>query len=254
MSEILPSRVLVIVPTYDEAKNIAEITARLRAAVPDAHLLVVDDASPDGTGDIADGLAATDSNVNVLHRHRKGGLGGAYIAGFRWAGERGFDVVVEMDADGSHAPEELPRLLSALRQADLVLGSRWVAGGQVRNWPRSRLLLSRAGNAYARRALRLPLRDATGGFRAYRRQVLESIPINTVSSQGYCFQVDLAWQTWLAGFKIVEVPITFAERERGSSKMSRAIVFEALWRISLWGLMSRVRRVRRRPLPSTVTP
>ncbi len=254
MSEILPSRVLVIVPTYDEAKNIAEITARLRAAVPDAHLLIVDDASPDGTGDIADGLAATDSNVNVLHRTRKGGLGGAYIAGFRWASERGFDVVVEMDADGSHAPEELPRLLSALRQADLVLGSRWVAGGQVRNWPRSRLLLSRAGNAYARRALRLPLRDATGGFRAYRRQVLESIPINTVSSQGYCFQVDLAWQTWLAGFKIVEVPITFAERERGSSKMSRAIVFEALWRISLWGLMSRVRRVRRRPLPSTVTP
>jgi len=246
--------VLVIVPTYDEAKNIAEITRRLRTAVPDAHLLIVDDASPDGTGDIADRLAISDPHVNVLHRSAKNGLGGAYIAGFRWADERGYDVVVEMDADGSHAPEELPRLLAALRGADLVLGSRWVAGGEVRNWPRSRLLLSRTANTYARLALRVPLRDSTAGYRAYRRQVLDTVPFDAVLSQGYCFQVDLAWQTWLAGFHIVEVPITFTEREHGRSKMSRAIVFEALWRISLWGLTSRVKRVRRRSLATEVAP
>ena len=250
MSEKPLGVVLVIVPTYDEAQNIAEITQRLRVAVPTAHLLIVDDASPDGTGDIADSLAEGDPQVHVLHRTTKSGLGGAYIAGFRWAGEHDFDTVVEMDADGSHAPEELPRLLAALRGADLVLGSRWVAGGEVRNWPRSRLLLSQAGNAYARRALRLPLRDATAGYRAYRRHVLDAIPLDAVSSQGYCFQVDLAWQTWLAGFEVIEVPITFTERERGRSKMSRAIVFEALWRVTLWGMTSRLRGVGRRTLSS----
>ncbi|MGB9378455.1 MAG: polyprenol monophosphomannose synthase [Mycobacteriales bacterium] len=254
MTETPLGAVLVIVPTYDEAKNLASITDRLRASVPDAQMLIVDDASPDGTGDIADRLAAADPQVHVIHRTRKSGLGGAYIAGFTWARERGFDVVVEMDADGSHAPEELPRLLDAIRHADLVLGSRWVPGGEVRNWPRSRLLLSRGGNAFARVALRLPLRDATGGFRAYRRRVLDTVEFESVSSQGYCFQVDLAWQTWLAGFDVVEVPITFTERERGQSKMSRAIVFEALWRISMWGLTSRVRGVRRRQLPSQVSP
>ncbi len=240
--------VLVVVPTYDEAENIALITGRLRAAVPSAQLLIVDDASPDGTGEIADELAATDSMVHVLHRPGKQGLGAAYIAGFQWAAEQRFDVVVEMDADGSHAPEELPRLLSALHSADLVLGSRWVAGGAVVNWPRSRLLLSRAGNAYARLALRLPLRDATGGYRAYRRRVLEAIPLHRVASQGYCFQVDVAWQAWLRGFEIVEVPITFTERKRGQSKMSRAIVAEALWRVTFWGLASRVKGARRREL------
>ncbi len=250
MTEIPVGTVLVIVPTYDEAQNIEEITVRLRAAVPVAELLIVDDASPDGTGEIADRLARDDDQVHVLHRSEKSGLGGAYIAGFRWADQHGFDIVVEMDADGSHAPEELPRLLAGLDGADLVLGSRWVAGGAVRNWPRSRLVLSRIGNAYARRALRLPLRDATGGYRAYRRHVLEAISLDAVSSQGYCFQVDLAWQTWLAGFDIVEVPITFTERERGRSKMSRAIVFEALWRVTLWGLTSRLKRVRRRQLAS----
>ena len=244
--------VLVIVPTYDEAKNIAEITARLRSAVPSAQLLIVDDASPDGTGDIADGLAERDPQVHVLHRTAKSGLGGAYIAGFRWAAEHGFDVVVEMDADGSHAPEELPRLLAALEGADLVLGSRWVRGGVVRNWPRSRLLFSRAANTYARLALRLPLRDSTAGFRAYRHQVLDTVPLDAVLSQGYCFQVDLAWQTWLAGFAVVEVPITFTERELGHSKMSGANVFEALWRVTFWGLTSRLRGVRRRALPSRV--
>ncbi|MBW3647871.1 MAG: polyprenol monophosphomannose synthase [Actinobacteria bacterium] len=228
--------VLVVVPTYDERDNLARILARLHAAVPAAHALVVDDASPDGTGRIADGLAAADERVHVLHRSEKTGLGAAYVAGFAWAREHGYDVVVEMDADGSHAPEQLPRLLAALEDADLALGSRWIPGGEVVNWPATRKLLSRGGNAYTRIALGLPLRDATGGYRAYRRAVLDSLPLGEVASQGYCFQVDLAWQTWKAGWTVVEVPITFVERERGQSKMSRSIVLEALWRVSWWGL------------------
>jgi glycosyltransferase involved in cell wall biosynthesis len=232
-------RVLVCVPTYNEADNVAEIVARVRAAVPEAHVLVVDDASPDGTGDIADGLAAADPCVHVVHRTAKDGLGAAYVAAFGWARERGYDVAVEMDADGSHQPEELPRLLAALRTADVVLGSRWVPGGEVRNWPVFRRLLSQGGNSYTRVALGLPLRDATGGYRAYRRSVLDALPLETVASQGYCFQVDLAWQAWRAGFRIVEVPITFVERVRGQSKMSRAIVAEALWRVTWWSVRSR---------------
>jgi dolichol-phosphate mannosyltransferase len=187
-------RVLVIVPTYDEVQNLRGIVERLLAAVPAAHVLVVDDASPDGTGALADRLAAAEHRVCVLHRADKAGLGAAYVAGFRWAQERGYDVVVEMDADGSHAPEQLPRLLTALEHADLVLGSRWVEGGQILNWPRSRELLSRAGNAYVRLVLGVPLHDATGGFRAYRREVLDGLPLDDVASQGYCFQVDLAWR------------------------------------------------------------
>ncbi len=232
-------RLLVVMPTYDEAENLREVAQRLHAAVPDAHLLVVDDASPDGTGIIADELATDDERVHVLHRSGKAGLGAAYVAGFRWAAERGYDVVVEMDADGSHAPEQLPRLLQALRDADVVLGSRWVPGGKVVDWPRSRQLLSRGGNAYTRLVLGLPLRDATGGYRAYRRQVLDALPLQQVHSQGYCFQVDLAWRAWRAGNRVVEVPITFVERARGSSKMSRDIVVEALWRVTVWGLSSR---------------
>jgi len=228
--------VLVIVPTYDERENLERVAARLFAAVPQAQLLVVDDASPDGTGALADAMAAVDARVHVLHRPAKAGLGAAYIAGFAWAREHDMDVVVEMDADGSHAPEQLPRLLEALAHADLALGSRWVEGGAVVDWPRSRELLSRGGNAYTRIVLGLPLRDATGGYRAYRRTVLDSLPLETVASQGYCFQVDLAWRTWQAGWTVVEVPIVFTERERGRSKMSRAIVLEALWRVTLWGL------------------
>ena len=233
--------VLVIVPTYNERDNLEPLLARLHAAAPAAHVLVVDDGSPDGTGQIADRLAAADGRVFVLHRQEKAGLGAAYIAGFAWARERGYDVVVEMDADGSHAPEQLPRLLSALEQADLVLGSRWVPGGQVVNWPRTRELLSRGGNAYTRFVLRLPLRDATGGYRAYRRHVLDALPLEDVASHVYCFQVDLAWQTGKAGYTVVEVPITFVERVRGESKMSRAIVAEALWRVTWWGLRGRRR-------------
>ena len=232
-------RVLVVVPTYDERDNLRPVAQRLFAAVPGVDLLVVDDDSPDGTGRVADELAAGDPRVHVLHRTAKAGLGAAYIAGFAWAREHGYDVVVEMDADGSHAPEQLPRLLAALEHADLVLGSRWVAGGEVVNWPRSRELLSRGGNAYTRVVLSLPLRDATGGYRAYRREVLDALPLSRVASQGYCFQVDLAWQAWRAGFDVVEVPITFVERERGESKMSRAIVLEALWRVTWWGLRAR---------------
>ncbi len=235
-------RVLVIVPTYNEKDNVEVIAARLFQAVPNAHLLVVDDNSPDGTGRIADGLATADSRVHVLHRTDKDGLGAAYIAGFSWAKEAGYDVVVEMDADGSHSPEQLPRLLAALEHADVVLGSRWVPGGAVVNWPKSREILSRGGNAYARMMLRLPLQDATGGYRAYRREVLDSLPLGEVASQGYCFQVDLAWQSWKAGWEVVEVPITFVERERGESKMSRAIVLEALWRVTWWGLRTGRRR------------
>jgi dolichol-phosphate mannosyltransferase len=231
-------RVLVVMPTYNEKDNVETITARLLTAVPTAHLLIVDDSSPDGTGRLADALAAADERVHVLHRAEKAGLGAAYVAGFGWAKDAGYDVVVEMDADGSHSPEQLPRLLAALEHADLVLGSRWVSGGAVVNWPRSREILSRGGNAYARTLLRLPLQDATGGYRAYRREVLDSLPLSEVASQGYCFQVDLAWQAWKAGWEVVEVPITFVERERGESKMSRSIVLEALWRVTWWGLRS----------------
>ncbi len=238
-------RVLVVVPTYNERENVELIAGRLHVAVPEAHLLVVDDDSPDGTGGLADAMAAADARVQVLHRTGKNGLGAAYIAGFAWAREHGYDVVVEMDADGSHSPEQLPRLLAALEHADLVLGSRWVEGGTVVNWPKSRELLSRGGNAYTRMMLRLPLKDATGGYRAYRRTVLDALPLAGVASQGYCFQVDLAWQAWKAGFTVVEVPITFVERERGESKMSRSIVVEALWRVTWWGLTSGRSRPRR---------
>jgi dolichol-phosphate mannosyltransferase len=246
-------RVVVIVPTYNEKDNLEIIAARLRSAVPSADLLVVDDGSPDGTGDIADKLALADSQVHVLHRTSKAGLGAAYVAGFGWALERGYDVAVEMDADGSHQPEQLPRLLAALVDADLVLGARWVSGGQVENWPLHRKLLSVGGNTYARMMLGFPLKDATGGFRAYRRQVLEGIDVDEISSQGYCFQVDLAWRAWRRGFRVVEVPITFVERVRGESKMSNAIVAEALWRVTAWGFRSIGSRGHKRPNPRSVT-
>jgi dolichol-phosphate mannosyltransferase len=238
--------VVVIVPTYNEADNLRLIVERIRASVPQAYVLVADDNSPDGTGKIADALADDDDHVQVLHRPAKQGLGAAYIAGFGWARERGFDVAVEMDADGSHAPEQLSRLLDALAAgADLVLGSRWVPGGEVVNWPLSRMLLSRGGTLYTRLALGLPLGDATGGYRAYRMRALQGIDLGSVASQGYCFQVDLAWRVWRAGFRVVEVPITFTERERGQSKMSSAIVREALWRVTMWGVSARTEPVRK---------
>lgn len=232
-------RVLVVVPTYNEADNVTVIVDRIRRAVPAVEVLVVDDDSPDGTGVIADGLARADGRVHVLHRAGKGGLGAAYVAGFGWAADRGYDAVVEMDADGSHAPEELPRLLEAARDADVVIGSRWTAGGRVVNWPRRRQLLSRGGNLYTRVALGMPLSDATGGFRVYRVSALARLDLDSVASQGYSFQVELSWRAHRAGLRTVEVPITFAERERGASKMSPVIIGEALWRVTLWSVFDR---------------
>jgi dolichol-phosphate mannosyltransferase len=237
-------RVLVVTPTYNERLNIAPVVTRLRAAVPDADVLIVDDSSPDGTGDVADELAASDPAVHVLHRPVKDGLGTAYVAGFHWGLARDYDVLVEMDADGSHQPEQLPLLLSALVNADLVLGSRWVRGGSVSDWPAARMALSRGGNTYVRLALGLELRDATGGFRAFRREVLESIDLHSVASHGYCFQVDLAWRALREGATVVEVPIAFVERVHGRSKMSGSIVREALWRVTQWAVALRWRQAR----------
>ncbi|HEX5332828.1 MAG TPA: polyprenol monophosphomannose synthase [Cellulomonas sp.] len=242
-------RVLVVIPTYDERENLPTALDRLRAAVPDADLLVVDDGSPDGTGELAEKIAEQEAEaagrtvIHVLHRTGKLGLGTAYITGFRWALERGYDVIVEMDADGSHRAEDLPRLLDAVRDADLVIGSRWVPGGSVVNWPVSRQLLSRGGNTYTRLALGLPLRDATAGFRAFRAETLATMALDEVASAGYCFQVDMAWRVQRAGGRIVEVPITFVERELGRSKMSRAIVIEALANVTVWGVEQRARQL-----------
>ncbi|MBV7695578.1 polyprenol monophosphomannose synthase [Streptomyces sp. TRM70350] len=231
---------LVIIPTYNEAENIKTVVGRVRKAVPEAHVLVADDNSPDGTGKLADELAAGDEQVHVLHRKGKEGLGAAYLAGFRWGMEHDFGVLIEMDADGSHQPEELPRLLTALKGADLVLGSRWVPGGRVVNWPKSREFISRGGSLYSRVLLDVPIRDVTGGYRAFRRETLEGLGLQEVASQGYCFQVDLARRAIKAGYHVVEVPITFVERELGDSKMSRDILVEALWRVTSWGVGERV--------------
>jgi dolichol-phosphate mannosyltransferase len=239
-------RVLVIIPTYNEADNIRIIVGRLRSAVPAVDVLIADDNSPDGTGAIADELAAADPHVHVMHRAGKQGLGAAYLAGFAWAGEHNYDAVVEMDADGSHAPEQLARLLDSLADADLVIGSRWVRGGTVVNWPWHRWMISRAGNLYVRLALGMAIKDATAGYRAYRLPVLDKLDVATVASQGYCFQIDLAWRAVRNGFRVVEVPITFAERERGASKMSSAIVREAFWRVAVWGSQARLRSTRAR--------
>lgn len=239
-------RALVVIPTYNERDNLAAIVDRLRSAAPYVDILVVDDASPDRTGELADEIAAAQPRVRVLHRRGKRGLGAAYIAGFRWALSDEYGVVVEMDADGSHQPEDLPRLLGALRRADLVVGSRWVRGGRVVNWHPLRILLSRGGNSYTRFALGIPLRDATGGFRAYRSHTLEKVALEEVESQGYCFQVDLAVRALRRGLRVVEVPITFVERTKGASKMSRDVVVEALWRITVWGIQSRYAALRRR--------
>jgi dolichol-phosphate mannosyltransferase len=238
-------RVLVVIPTYNEADNIRIIVDRVRRAVPQVDLLIADDNSPDGTGGIADELGAADEHVRVLHRPGKQGLGAAYIAGFGWAREHGYDAVVEMDADGSHAPEELPRLLDALSDADAVLGSRYVPGGTVLNWPTSRMLISRGGNLYVRLALGMPFRDATGGYRAYRLPILEKMEMHSIASQGYCFQVDLAWRAYRQGFRVAEVPITFADRERGASKMSSSIMREAFLRVTVWGTQARLATLRK---------
>jgi dolichol-phosphate mannosyltransferase len=246
-------RVLVVMPTYNEASNLAGIVGRVRNAVPTADILVVDDGSPDGTGQVADYLAAADEHVHVLHRTAKEGLGAAYVAGFGWGLERGHDALVQLDADGSHLPEQIPTLLAALVQADLVIGSRWVAGGSVHNWPLRREVLSRGGNLYARLATGVPVRDATGGFRAWRRQGLAAIDLATVASTGYCFQVDLTRRAAQAGLRVRELPIRFVERTAGESKMDGAVLREALWRVTYWGVHDRWHRFasRRRGRPAT---
>ncbi len=239
-------QVAVVMPTYNERDNVESMANRVRRGMPTADLLVVDDNSPDGTGDIADKLAAEDPHIQVMHRAGKAGLGSAYIAGFKWALERGYGAVVEMDADGSHRPEELPALLAALKGADLVIGSRYVPGGTVVNWPKSRELLSRGANLYARLMLGIQVKDATAGFRAYRTSTLRRIGLDNVESQGYCFQIDLVLRTIKAGLTVREVPITFVERVHGASKMSRSVMAEAFWRVAAWSLTAR----RRSPGPA----
>jgi len=222
------------------------IAGRVRQAVPEADVLIADDNSPDGTGRIADEMAGADRQIKVMHRAGKEGLGAAYVAGFRWAREHGYDAVVQMDADGSHAPEELHKLLDALRSSDAVIGSRWTRGGKVvADWPLHRLLLSRGANIYVRVVLGMGVADATGGYRAYRLSVLDKAELDSIQSHGYSYQVELTWRIHRNGFTIAEVPITFAEREHGTSKMSGAIVKEALFRVTGWGIQARRDALRR---------
>lgn len=238
------TRVAVLIPTYNERDNLVPIVNRVRASAPEVDVVVLDDASPDGTGEVAEELAAKDPQVHVIHRPGKAGLGAAYLDGFRWAMEAGYDAVVEMDADGSHQPEHLPALLAAAEHADVVIGSRWIAGGSVVNWPWHRKALSVGGNAYTRVMLGMPVHDATAGYRVYRTEALREIGLGQVASQGYCFQVDLTWRAVRQGLTVVEVPITFVEREVGDSKMSKAIMSESLRRITAWGVGHRAGQAR----------
>jgi dolichol-phosphate mannosyltransferase len=234
------NRVLIVMPTYNERQNLEIIAGRIRECVPAADLLVVDDNSPDGTGDLAEKLSEGDPRVHVMHRTEKAGLGRAYVAGFTWALERGYDFIVEMDADGSHRPEDLPKLLDAAGGTDAVIGSRYVPGGTVVNWPKSREFLSRGANAYNRLMLGVRVRDATGGFRVYRAETLRKIGLDSIESAGYCFQIDMTLRVLQAGLSITEVPITFVERERGASKMSNTVIFEAFGRVAQWGIQARL--------------
>lgn len=237
-------RVAVLIPTYNERENLPGVVERVLASCPGVDVVVLDDNSPDGTGEVADELAAESARVQVIHRPAKAGLGQAYLEGFRWALDHGYDAVVEMDADGSHQPEQLPTLLSAADGADVVIGSRWIRGGSVVNWPVHRKALSVGGNLYIRVLLGMPVNDATAGFRVYRSSALRRIGLSEVASQGYSFQTDLTWRAVRAGLSVVEVPITFVEREVGDSKMSGAVMRESLARITGWGVGHRARQVR----------
>ncbi len=234
----MPTRdkAVICLPTYNEAENLPLMVAAIFEVVPGIEILVIDDNSPDGTGRIADELAAADERVHVLHRTAKEGLGRAYIAGFRWALERDYDLVFEMDCDFSHQPKYLPEFLRKAEEADLVLGSRYIEGGGTEGWAMHRRLLSRGGNTYARMILGLPFRDLTGGFKCFRREVLAALPLDAIQGGGYVFQIELTWRTIQAGFRVTEVPIVFPDRVRGDSKMHGAIVFEAVknvWRLRL---------------------
>ncbi len=235
------TKTLVIIPTYNELENLPLIVERVRNATPKVDILVVDDNSPDGTGEKADALAEADSQINVLHREGKGGLCGAYMAGFAWGLERDYEVLCEMDADGSHAPEQLHLLLDEVeRGADLVIGSRYVPGGEVVNWPAQRLYLSKMGNLYIALALGTDIKDMTAGYRAFRREVLEAMDLDELSNAGYIFQVELAFRVDQAGFDVREVPITFTERELGESKLDGSFVKDSLLEVTKWGIEHRL--------------
>ncbi len=240
----MSEKALVIVPTYNERDNVIRLIDAVLAQDPRIEVLVVDDGSPDGTGALVDERAAGDSRVHILHRPRKMGLGTAYLAGFRWALERDYELVFEMDADFSHDPSHLPQFLESARDADLVLGSRYRDGKvTVVNWPISRLMLSYSANIYARVVTGLPLYDATGGFKCFHRKVLEAIDLNDVRSNGYAFQIEMSFRAWRKGFRIVEIPIVFVDRTEGESKMSKRIVREAIWmvwRLRWWAITQRV--------------
>jgi dolichol-phosphate mannosyltransferase len=251
----------VIVPTYDEVDNLEPAVQAIHAAAPDVHILVVDDASPDGTGELADRLAASDPRITVLHHGARDGLGAAYLAGFDTALAAGFDILIEMDADGSHPADVLPTMIARLGpddptspdHADLVIGSRRVPGGGFVDWPAARRILSRAGNLYARLALRIRVMDATAGFRAYRADVLRSLDLAGVESRGYCFQIDMTLRVLDAGYRVAEVPIIFTDRQRGVSKMNSRIVLEAMWRVTQWGVARRFSRHRTVPARATAS-
>jgi glycosyltransferase involved in cell wall biosynthesis len=239
--------VLVVVPTYDEAENVRAVTTAILQAVPTAHVLVVDDGSPDGTADVVRGIAATDDRVHLVERSGKGGLGTAYVAGFRWGLERGYPLLVEMDADGSHPADRLPAMIDAVladESVALAIGSRWVPGGSVVDWPLRREVLSRGANTYARIALGLDVRDVTAGFRVYRADTVRRMDLSSIDSKGYCFQVDMTLRVHDLGGRIVEVPIRFRDRVHGVSKMSRSVVVEAMLRVTQWGLQRRFGRRR----------
>ena len=238
--------IVVVLPTYNERENLEGMIRRLRGSVPQADVLIVDDGSPDGTGALGRELAEVDPRIHVLQRTAKQGLGAAYLAGFAWALEQGADAVVECDADGSHQPQGLPRLLAALPDHDLVVGSRWVRGGRIVNWPLSRRILSRGGSLYARVLLRLRERDVTGGYRVFRADALRAIGLGRVDSLGYCFQIEMLWRAERAGLRVAEVPITFVERVHGVSKMTGGIAREAMLRVTVWGLREWAARLRGR--------
>jgi len=231
-------RALIIFPTYNEKENIERIVASVLPLDDRINILIVDDNSPDGTGKIADRLAESDSRINVLHRDKKEGLGKAYIAGFKWAIENSFDYIFEMDADFSHDPKYIPDFLIAIEKADLVLGSRYISGVNVVNWPMSRLLLSYFANVYTRIITGLPVRDGTGGFKCFRREVLEALNLDAIRSNGYIFQIEVTMRIWKKGFKVKEIPIVFTDRQAGKSKMSKKIVREAIWKVWYLRLMS----------------